>query len=330
MGRVRAVTGSWSVHGSATGAYAPIALIGAGLAAVPVLDGGSPYLRSLAVSMLVLACHAIAFNIAFGLTGQLLLCLGALAGVSAYASVVLADDLGWPIWVTIPAGTVLASALGALFSWVAARRELDTIFVGIVTLAFSLVFTNAVQGLRTLTGGETGRLVGAGSGSLLREPGLSYAVFVAATLAFLVLFRVIQRSRLGWGFRALRDDEVAAELAGVDVVRHRVIAGALAAAMLGATGALFVHHDGFVSPSVFAFAHVDVRVLVALALGGIGSLAGPVVGAVAVGVLDELLRPLGQLRLAVYGGVLLALFLGLGRGFAGGPGVPRWTRDPEG
>jgi branched-chain amino acid transport system ATP-binding protein len=109
-----------------------------------------------------------------------------------------------------------------------------------------------------------------------------------------------------------------------------VIAGALAAAMLGATGALFVHHDGFVSPSVFAFAHVDVRALVALALGGIGSLAGPVVGAVVVGVLDELLRPLGQLRLAVYGGVLLALFLGLGRGVSGGLGMPRWTRAPEG
>lgn len=330
MSWVRGATGLGSADAAAIRAYVPIALIGVGLAVVPMLDGGSPYLRSLSVSILVLACHAIAFNVAFGLTGQLLLCLGALAGTSAYLSVVLADDLGWPIWLTIPAGTALASALGALFSWVAARRQLDTMFVGIVTLAFSLVFTNAVQGLRTLTGGETGRLVVAGAGTTLRGSGTSYVVFAVLALVLLVLFRVVQRSRLGWGFRALRDDEVAAQLAGVDTVRLRVVAGALAAAMLGATGALFVHHDGFLSPSVFAFAHVDVRALVALALGGIGSLVGPVVGAVVVGVLDELLRPLGQLRLTVYGGVLLALFLSFGRGLAAGPGVRRWTRAPDG
>ena len=84
---------------------------------------------------------------------------------------------------------------------------------------------------------------------------------------------------IGWAFRALRDDEMAAELAGVDVKRCRVLAGMIGSAMLGLAGALYAHSEGFIAPSTFAFGNVDVRVLVMLAFGGVGSLLGPVVGA---------------------------------------------------
>jgi branched-chain amino acid transport system permease protein len=289
-------------------AYAPVVVAAVVLALLPLAFGGSGYYRTLAIIMLVYAAYAIAFNIIFGGTGQLFLCLGALGGLSAYVSVVLTQDGGLPLLVTVPLGTLLAAALGALFSWVAVRRNLDVIFIGIVTLAFSLVFYNMVQGLRSLTGGETGMVVTGGTGTPLRGA-VSYYVFVALLVAFLALYQLIDRSHLGWAFRALKNDELAAELAGIDVARYRIMAGAIGAAMVGLTGALYVHHEGFISPSVFNFAHLDVRVLVVLAFGGIGSLLGPIVGAAAVSVLDEFLRPLGQLRLAVYGVVLMTLFL---------------------
>lgn len=294
-------------------AAAPVLGTGVVLGLVPLLLGGSGYLVGLASTALVVAAYGIGFNVIFGGTGQLFLCLGALAGVSSYTSVLLADDHGWPLPASLLAGVLVATALGGLFSWVAVRRHLGVIFVGIVTLAFSLAVTNLAQGLRGLTGGETGRVVATG-GPLLREPLAAYYLLLAVVLVFLGAHRWLQRSRLGWAFRALRDDPVAAELAGVDVAGCRILGAMIGSAMLGLAGALSAHHEAFISPATYAFAHVDVRTLIVLGVGGIGSLLGPVVGAVVLGVVDELLRPLGQLRLAVYGAVLIALFLGVRRG----------------
>ena len=142
-----------------------------------------------------------------------------------------------------------------------------------------------------------------------------YYLFLALVVAYLVIFRALQRSRVGWANRALRDDQLAAELSGVDVARYRIFAGTLGSAMLGFAGALNAHSGrGFVGPSTFAFGEVDVEVLVMLAFGGIGTLLGPVVGAASVTVLDELIVDYGQLRLVLFGGIIIALFLGFRRG----------------
>jgi len=134
-------------------------------------------------------------------------------------------------------------------------------------------------------------------------------------VVYLVLFRVLQRSRAGWAFRALRDDQEAAELSGVDVGRYRVYAGAIGSAMLGLAGAIQAHTGrGYIGPSTFAFGEVDVTVLVMLALGGIGTLLGPVIGAVGITWLDEFLIDYQELRLVIYGVVLIVLFVALRRG----------------
>jgi hypothetical protein len=140
------------------------------------------------------------------------------------------------------------------------------------------VFTSTVQATRDLTGGETGMVLLASADPLRTRVGAYYS-FLAVVVGFLALHRLIQRSPLGVAFRAIRDDDVAAELAGIDVARHKVLAGLIGSAMLGAVGALWAHHEGFISPQTYAFAHIDVRVLVMLAFGGIGTLLGPIVGA---------------------------------------------------
>jgi branched-chain amino acid transport system permease protein len=212
------------------------------------------------------------------------------------------------------AATALAATLGGLLSWVAVRRSLDVIFTGIVTLAFSLSFANLLLGQRELTGGETGLVISAGNDTFLGDRVAAYYVFLGMLVAFLVVFRALQRSHIGWAFRALRDNELAAELAGVDVARYRIYAGLIGSAMLGITGAVFAHSDGFISPSTFEFGHVDVRVLVMLAFGGLGTLLGPVLGTVVFAVLDEILVDAGQFRTVLYGLLIIALFLGFKRG----------------
>jgi branched-chain amino acid transport system permease protein len=300
--------GSWLVG------YAPVAVTAVVLALVPLMVGGDRFFLRLATLMLAFMGYAIAFNVIFGATGQLFLCLGAIAGLAGYTAGILGNDLGVPALLAMAVGVVLASALGGLFSWVSVRRRLDVIFVGIVTLAFSLVFTTTVQATRNLTGGETGIVLMGGAGTALRRTLPAYYIFLLVVVAFLAVYRLIQRSRLGWAFRAIRDDEVAAALAGIDVARAKVLGGMIGSAMLGAIGALWALHEGFISPQTNAFVHIDVKVIVMLAFGGIGTLLGPVVGGATFTVVDEVLRPLGQLRLALYGVVLVILFLGFRSG----------------
>lgn len=292
----------------------PIAAVGAVLALVPLWLGDSRVLMGVAVLGLAFVCYAIGFNVIFGSTGQLFLCVGALAGIGGFGATILADNLGLPVVVSILLATLAATLIGGLLSYVAVRRSLGVIFTGIVTLIFSMSFDALLLGLSHLTGGDTGRLLASGTGTFLRELVPPYYLMLALMVLFLIVHGLLRRSHIGWAFRALRDDEVAAELAGVDVARYRVYGALIGAAMLGLAGSTYAFTEGRVSPTTFGFGQVDVVVLVMLAFGGIGTLFGPIVGAVTFTIVDEVLIDFGQLRQVAYGILIIALFLWMPRG----------------
>jgi ABC-type branched-subunit amino acid transport system permease subunit len=289
--------------------YSDLVLVTVVLAVVPMLIGDSPYYLRIATIALVYMSWTVAFNLIFGHTKQLFLCLGAIAGSTAYIAAVLTKQLQLSLWLTIPVGVGIAAALGALFSYVSVMRGLGVIFVGIVTLTFSLIFQNLALGLRQYTNGETG-LVTHGIGFPLLEHGVSsYYLFLAVLLLALLAYSFLMNSRLGIAFRALSDDEVTAELSGIDVTACKVIAAAVGSAILGMVGGLYGFYNGVVSPSVFSFVSVDIPVLIALLLGGMRTRVGPVLGAAAFAIIDELVRPFGQLNVLVYGTLLIVLFV---------------------
>jgi len=296
-------------------AFAAIAVTGIALALVPIWIGDSRTLMGVAVTGLLFACYTIAFNLIFGSTGQLFLAVGAFAGVGAYASAITSDRFGMPFPFTMILATGLAMLVGGVFSWIAVRRSLGIIFTGIVTLTFSLAFDNVLLGLRDITGGETGLVVDAGSDTFLSRQIPPYYVFLGLVLVYLLGYVLLHRSHIGWAFRALRDDEIAAELSGVDVARYRIYAGAIGGGMLGFAGALWAHVEGFISPATFTFVHVDVPVLVMLVFGGIGTLMGPVVGAAVFTYIGEVLASFSQMRLIAEGTLLIVLFLLFPQGF---------------
>ena len=303
------------VPGNVGWALVPIVATAAILAVLPsVWFGDSPYTTGLAVQALVFACYGVGFNLIFGSTNQLFLCVGALAGVGGYGAAVLSEKTSLPIGVGIAVGTASAAIVGGLLSWVAVRRSLGVIFTGIVTLVFSLAFANVLLGQRDLTGAETGLVLLAAADDLADDRVGAFYLFGGVLVAFLIVFRALQLSHVGWAFRALRDDEVAAELAGVDVARYRVYAATMGSAMIGLTGALYAYSSGFISPATYAFERVDVRVLVLVAFGGLGTLLGPVIGATVFAYLDEVLRTSLQLREVFYGAFVIAIFLGFRRG----------------
>jgi branched-chain amino acid transport system permease protein len=292
----------------------PIALVGAVLALVPLWLGDSRVLMGVAVLGLAFACYAIGFNVIFGSTGQLFLCVGALAGMGGYGAAILGDTAGLPIVASILVATLAAALTGGLLSYVAVRRSLGVIFTGIVTLIFSLSFDALLLGASNLTGGDTGRLINTGVDTFLREQIPPYYVMLALVLSFLLIHGLLRRSHVGWAFRALRDDETAAELAGVDVARYRVYAALIGAAMLGLAGSTYAFTEGRISPTTFGFGQVDVVTMVMLAFGGIGTLFGPIVGALTFTVVDEILIDFGQLRQVAYGILIIALFHWMPRG----------------
>jgi branched-chain amino acid transport system permease protein len=294
--------------------FLPVAAIGTALALVPIWLGDSRLMMGLAIGGLLFACYVIAFNVIFGSTGQLFLAVGALAGIGSYGGALLGDRLGFPIVVSVVLATLTASFVGGLLSWIAVRRSLDVIFTGIVTLIFALAFENLLLGLSGLTGGESGFAVESGSDTFLREQVPPYYLFLGLVLLFLIAHGLLRRSHIGWAFRALRDDDVAAELTGVNVARYRIYGGLIGGGMLGMAGAIYAFNEGRISPSTFSFGEVDVVVIVMLTFGGIGTLFGPILGAITFTVIDEVLIEFGQLRLVGYGALIIILFLWIPRG----------------
>lgn len=283
--------------------------IGLFLALIPLAIGGSPYYLRLATLMLVYMTYAIAFNIIFGHTKQLFLCMGALAGCSAYLSLVLTRDLGLPPGVTMPLGVLFASSLGAFFSYASVRRGLGVIFVGVITIAFSLVFQNLILGLRKFTHGEDGMVTRGLGFSVLGHPMASYYVLLAILLLSLILYYFLVSSRIGLAFRALSDNEKIAELAGIDVTKYKVFAAFIGSMLFSAAGACYAQYNGFISPAIFSMVSVDIVVFIMVLLGGMGTLVGPIIGAGVFTIVNELVRPLGYLNLLVYGALLVVLFL---------------------
>ena len=292
----------------------PLGAVGAVLALVPLWVGDSRVLMHVAVLGLAFVCYTIGFNVIFGSTGQLFLCVGALGGIGGFGAAILADNVGLPIVMSILLATLAATLTGGLLSYVAVRRSLGVIFTGIITLIFSLSFDALLLGFSHLTGGDTGRSIDSGSDTFLRTQVPPYYLMLALVLLFLLIHGLLRRSYVGWAFRALRDDEVAAELAGIDVARYRVYGALIGAAMLGLAGSIYAFTEGRISPTTFGFGEVDVVVLVMLAFGGIGTLFGPLVGAVTFTIIDEILIDFGQLRQVSYGILVIVLFLWMPRG----------------
>jgi branched-chain amino acid transport system permease protein len=298
-----------------TRAVLPIVAAAVLLAVLPrVWFGDSTYTTGLVVDALILAAYGVGFNLIFGSTNQLFLCVGALASVGGYSAAVLAEKASVPIVGGVAAGTAIAATVGGILSWIAVRRSLTVIFTGIVTLVFSLAFENLVLGKRDLTNGDTGLIVKGAASNLADNRLGGYYLFAAVVVAFLIVFRALQLSHVGWAFRGLRDDELAAVLAGVAVARYRIYAAVVGSAMIGLTGALYAYSAGFITPATYAFDQIDVPVLVLVAFGGLGTLLGPLIGAAVFGFVDHALISRGQLREALYGAFIIVIFLGFRQG----------------
>lgn len=279
------------------------------LALIPLFFADSPFYMRIITTMLAFSIYTIAFNIIFGHTNQLFLCMGALAGSAAYLSIVGNQELGVPPLLIIPLSIIIVGLIGAVFSYISVRRRLAVIFVGVVTIAFSKVFENVILGLVDYTGGETGIITRDLGLAFMRDEVTGYYVFLALLVGALFLYFFIIRSNIGLAFRAISDDEFTAELVGINVVYYKVLAAFIGSCLFGVAGVFYAFFNGYIGPAVYSMHHVDILVFMMLLFGGMGTLLGPIVGGGFFTVINTLMRPLGAINLFIYGLLLIFFFI---------------------
>ena len=234
--------------------------------------------------------------------GLLSLANAAFMGIGAYTAALLTLQLGWPFPVVLAAGA-LAPVVVALLIGVPTLR-LSGVYLAMATLAFGEMSRITILNM-DITGGPEG---------LNGIPLLTEWWHIVLILAIVIYgLARLRRSRVGRAFEAIKEDEVAARLMGIDVDRHKLFAFALGAAIAGVAGALNAHYTFFISPREYGFENV-VDILTMAILGGISSLAGPVLGSTILTLLPELLRFLQGYRLAVNGAILVLVVLFLPTG----------------
>lgn len=299
------------LHSSLLGAVA--VLVVGGILSVLLADY---QLRLLNISV-ISAIAVIGFNFAFGLAGLISLGHAAFVGMGAYTLAIVTTTLGWSPWAAIPLAIALTAIFAGLIGYPLLR--LRGHYLALATLGLNVSFTIVLTNWVGLTGGTNGiskipelRIASFAFHDEQRFLWLALLVLAACTVAAVIL----QRSSLGRAMMAVRDDEIAAEMTGINVTRIKIVALSLSAALAALSGALFATHVRFVAPEDFNYAH-SIVYLAMLIVGGEGTVIGAIIGATLLTFLPEWLRFLGTAYLAFFGLMLLAILIFLPTGLVG-------------
>ncbi|MBN9042952.1 MAG: branched-chain amino acid ABC transporter permease [Rhizobiales bacterium 62-47] len=263
------------------------------------------YEVSLIVIVSVNVMLALSLNIITGLCGQVSLGHAAFFGVGAYAAAVL-GNLGVPFLVVLPLAGLVGCLLGLLVGLASLRVRAD--FLAITTMGVGFVFVGFVRKQNWL-GAEMGL-------SNIPDHGLGDAGFVGVCLALVVaialLSAYIKRSWLGFGFATVADDEDTSRTLGIDVAAYKLTAFVVGTFLAGVAGATYAYFTRFLIPGAFGFG-VSISILAMVIVGGVGSIWGVIVAAVALTLLPEFIRVVNDYKIFIYG-VLLVLTMRLSPG----------------
>ena len=235
--------------------------------------------------------------------GMLAIANAAFMGIGAYTSAVLTMTYGLPFPLALLAGMVAPALMAFVIGKPTLR--LSGVYLAMATLAFGEVVRIALLNAESVTGGALGL-----NGIAQSTQWWHVAVALLVTLALLWRLR---RSKVGRAFESIKEDETAAGLMGIDVAAHKMLAFVLGGAIAGLAGGLNAHLTFFIGPNEYGFDRA-VDILTMTILGGINSLVGPVVGALILTLLPELLRSFKDFRLVVNGIILVLIVLFLPKG----------------
>lgn len=257
-----------------TGWAVGLALAG-GLALLPLV--ADAYVLSVATEILIFALFAASLHLMMGVGGMVSFGHAAFFGLGAYGAALATLGWGAPMAVGLVTGPLLALAGAAVAGWLCVR--LSGVYLAMLTLAFAQIVWSVVFQWQDVTGGDNG-LLGMWPDRWASDPAVFFWLTLGLCGGAIALTRHIAFSPMGYALRACRDSVRRAEAIGLDRARAQWVGFVLAGGLAGLAGALFAYLKGSVFPDVLGIP-VSVDALVMVLLGGLGSLTGPLVGAVA-------------------------------------------------
>jgi branched-chain amino acid transport system permease protein len=281
---------------------------------------------------------AQAWNLLGGYGGQFSFGHALFFGTGAYVQVLAQIQGGFNAWIALACAVAAAAAVGGGVGALTFRYGLKGSYFALVTLAFAEVF-RILAVTADFTGGGVGLMLPLKeSAANLQFATRQGHIFVALgfVVAALLATAWLRRSRFGARLQAIRDNEDAARAIGVDPLRVKLGAIALSAAFMGAGGAFYVQVFQYIDPAIAFGPASSVEALVAAIVGGIGTLWGPVLGALVLHALAEFTRnlfgALPGLNMVIYGSVLVLIVMFLPRGLSGVGQLVRdaWNRHRDG
>jgi len=305
---------------SSTGRDAAIGL--AGLLVLCAVPGvASDYIVGVGVTAFTFTIAAVALNLVYGYVGLLSFAQLAFWGIGGYCAALWVMDAGGSFWMGLLLAAALNAALALAVGWPALRLQRDS-FV-IVTLSFALLTFLVARDWVSLTRGPLGlpglpapTLFGTKLGSTASIYYLALA-FLAGTL--LVVYAIVT-SRIGRTLRAIRQNEPLATAHGIAPTPCKLFAFAVGAALTGVAGGIQVFYLKIVDPSILDFYYIQAWLIMVI-IGGAGTFWGPVIAGLLMSALPEALRFSNELRMVIYGAILIVAVLALPQGVAG------WLRE---
>lgn len=276
----------------------------------------NPYQQYVLNTVLVYIPVGIGFNLVVGNLGLLAFSNVAYFGLGAYTSGILMSSLGLPWLLTIVPAAIMGGIAGAVAS-IPALRGVRLYYLAIMTLAFGELMRFSYIRWESLTGGSMGMAVPTASlfgWSLQSDRHRFYAFLFLAVLTIVVTDRLL-RSRFGRAFMAIKDNEIAAAAMGIPTGRYIVLAFAWGGAVVGIGGSMFAISLGHLSPVSFDLTELVLEFAIIM-VGGLGSLAGSVIGAVVVTVAPQVFISFPGFEELVFGLLIVLIILFLPRGLA--------------
>ncbi|MDB5604626.1 MAG: amino acid/amide transporter rane protein 2, family, amino acid/amide transporter [Bradyrhizobium sp.] len=293
-----------SVKGAATAAI----LLAVGL--LPLF--GSDYLRFVAILILINTIAATGVNLSMGYCGLVSVGHAGFVALGAYVAAFCINHLTDNVVVALIASALTAGSAGLIIGLPTLR--LNSLYIAMVTFGFGQAINLIAVNWIEVTGGPNGLQVNVPSlfGQELSNTALYLTTVVLCAVSIWVA-RSTSRSRLGRSFLAIKESEIAAQSMGIGIARYKTIAFGMSAVLGGVAGALYALASGYVNPDAFVF-QISVLLVTMCVAGGLGTVAGPIVGAIILTILPEFLRPFAEYKELFSGLILLAFLVLMPRG----------------
>ncbi len=290
--------------------------------AVPFLVPNRYFFQIIIMSCLF-AIGALSFNLILGYTGQASLAHGGFFGIGAYGVAILTQTLGWSFWLALPIAALISALLGLIVGVPALRTK--GAYFAIATMCLGEIIVLVAGNWIDLTGGHNG-IVGINPPNPIPIPFIGEISFQTQTsqyylvLAFLLLTIFLMHrlvySLKGLTFMAIRNNEVLAEAVGINAANTKLLSFVVGNFLAGMAGGIYASLIGSISPSV-ASLKITFDFLLYVLLGGMATLAGPILGGFALPVLMEYLQFLQDYQMIFFGALLIVVIIYFPRGLMG-------------